>query len=111
MVLDGGFPSLVTQLIQSRGGMEPVIINHEHEKWSNYLLVTGRMNALKTDLQVSKDYLNSRPPRPRAQAEKILSQQNVELDQARTALEVATRLGHNHMRKILEERIERLIDR
>jgi hypothetical protein len=116
MVLDGGFPSLVTQLNQSRGAMEPVIINHEHEKWSNYLIVTGRMNSLKTDLQVSKDFLNSQPQSSASHKTSQLgkssverSQRNEELEQARTALDVATRLGHGHMRKILEERIERLL--
>jgi hypothetical protein len=116
MVLDGGFPSLVTQLWQSRGSMEPVIINHDHDRWLNYLVVTGRLHSLKTDLQLSKDYLNSLPTETAAStpqaggagAGRGGTKNNSEVEHARVALEVATRLGHAHMRSILEERIERL---
>jgi hypothetical protein len=121
MVLDGGFPSLVTQLWQSRGSMEPVVINHDHDRWVNYLVVTGRLHSLKTDLQVSKDHLSSLPTGTVSSVSSTSAggtgggggkgggKGNTELEHARVALEVATRLGHVHMRSILEERIERLL--
>lgn len=114
MVLDGGFPSLVTQLWQSRGSMEPVIINHDHDRWLNYLVVTGRVHSLKTDFQISKDYLNSSrtvtasSSMPQVAGDVSGMSKNSELEHARIALEVAIRLGHVHMSNILEERIERL---
>lgn len=43
-VLDGGFPSLIDQLIASRGEVEPVVINHDPERWQKYLISTGRLN-------------------------------------------------------------------
>lgn len=112
MVLDGGFPALISQLIQSRGALEPVIINHDHEKWSNYLIITGRHQSLKTDLQVSKEFVQSLPLEVSrghsGQNSSNPKKLNTELEQVLIALDVATRLGHVHMRKILEERVERL---
>ena len=40
-VVEGGFPLVVEQLLQSRGTVEPVIINHDSEKWIQFLKNTG----------------------------------------------------------------------
>lgn len=112
MVLDGGFPSLITQLIQSRGTLEPVIIHHDHEKWSNYLIITGRYQTLKTDLQVAKEYVKSLPSEGTQSAVPFTkSSENTELQRVLIALDVATRLGHVNMKKILEEKLTRLQQR
>jgi hypothetical protein len=37
-VLEKGFPSLVAQLMHVRGDVEPIIINHDHVKWSQYMI-------------------------------------------------------------------------
>ena len=41
-VLDGGFPALVEQLVAVKGTVEPVVINHDRAKWTEFLRNTGR---------------------------------------------------------------------
>jgi hypothetical protein len=106
MVLDGGFPALVTQLLQSRGSTEPVIIQHDIDKWANYLIVTGRNHNMKPDLQAARDEISSM--RVVQKKKSPTHQPSTELEQAVVALDVATRLGHTHMRKILEQRVATL---
>lgn len=36
-VLEGSLPALVRQLMSSRGSVEPVMINHDHDQWLHYL--------------------------------------------------------------------------
>ena len=125
-VLDGGFPAFVAQLYQSKGRVEPFIIGHDHDKWSNFLVVSGRTH-IRTDLQAAKDIVqggtvrdgnkkgsrgrNGRSTNGRQSSTTGLKRYEdmTEVEVARVALEVATRLGHEGMRKVLEERIEKLL--
>ena len=42
-VLDGGFPSLVEQLVFLRGVVEPVVLEHDPVKWTQFLHSSGRL--------------------------------------------------------------------
>jgi hypothetical protein len=41
-VLEGGFPSLIDHLMETRGDVEPVVINHDDTQWAAFLKATGR---------------------------------------------------------------------
>lgn len=111
-VLDGGFPALVAQLYLSKGRVEPLIISHDHDKWANFLVVSGR-NNVKTDLQIARESVK----RTGGESQGKQHVRNIEngsirraqdmsdLEVAQVALDVATRLGHGHMREILERRV------
>jgi hypothetical protein len=115
-VLDGGFPALVAQLYLSKGRVEPLIISHDHDKWANFLVVSGR-NHVKTDLQVAREHVgqtdgqrgNRGAPTERDGEGSIRRTRDMsELEVAAVALDVAIRLGHSHMRQILEQRVAAL---
>jgi hypothetical protein len=44
-VLEGGFPTLVEQLMILTGSVEPIILNHDTEKWDKFLISSGRVSA------------------------------------------------------------------
>lgn len=52
-VLEGGFPALVGQLRKQRGRVEPIVIQHDAERWDEYMAVTGRDEAGGGDLEGS----------------------------------------------------------
>ena len=102
-VLDGGFPALVEHLQKFRGSVEPLIVNHESDKWTAFLKSTGRENSsansggavggtarrLKTDAAIDKGDL------PRRIGD--LSQR----EKYEIALKMAERLNHPHMKEQL----------
>lgn len=116
MILDGGYPALISQIFHSRGMTESLIINYDEEKWLNYLVTINKKENFQTDLQYAKNYLlkikqleNNNNNNNRIHTNN--KNQNVhesELEQARIALNVAIRLGHTHMREILELKIQKL---
>eukprot|EP01038_Epipyxis_sp_PR26KG_P010762 gene10762-14453_t len=109
-ILEGGFPMLVEQLVLSRGSVEPVIINHENEKWIQYLKSTGReYNTIHNNklLQRKANNLNNMMQEESAWKEELpkrlsdlTNKETLEL-----ALAVAQRLGHCNMITILEEKL------
>ena len=106
VVLDGGFPALVSQLFQSRGKVEPVIINHDHDKWSNFIVISGRSHC-SSDLQAAREaQILKRSKKYPMNSSFKMSHDLSEMESTNIALEVATRLGHNHMRKILEDKMK-----
>lgn len=105
-VLDGGFPSLVQQLITLRGTVEPLVINHNSELWEEFLRTSGRE---KYSLNASK----KTSPRATAITGKIelvakTYADLTELEIAEIALQTALRLGHDHMARILQLKISAL---
>lgn len=102
-VLEGGFPALVEQLLASRGSTEPIVINHDQDKWKKFLNMTGRAALVEpvakktsqekiTEKGVGKDI---------PKTVKDLSQ----LEVYQLALRMAERLGHNSMAEILREKV------
>lgn len=124
-VLDGGFPALIDYLNESRGGVEPIVINHDAELWSEYVRNTGRTGYSlsstaplgKTKSQNSNSSSPSRSPKPTdtatgsggvpnelhspAKRSRDLSQ----LEMFEIGLTVAVRLGHTNTAKVLKEKI------
>jgi hypothetical protein len=40
-VLEGGYPALVQRLMQQKGRLEPLVINHDTARWADYVHRTG----------------------------------------------------------------------
>eukprot|EP01039_Chlorochromonas_danica_P008734 gene8733-9624_t len=103
-VLDGGFPALVNYLMESRGSVEPIIINHNSKKWEGFLKSTGRHNDLiqqKARLKTPKQLSGSDKLFPfDRKVEDLTDRERWEL-----ALQMAERLGHVYMKKQLEEKL------
>ena len=108
-VLDGGFPELVHHLQSTRGTVEPVIINHDPDRWQEFLRATGRSaksspvlppvtTALASDTSNDKQ-ATSDGSKGGAMEEAAL---------AMVAMRVATRLGHLHMAAMLRKKLESL---
>eukprot|EP01041_Mallomonas_annulata_P002101 gene2101-4106_t len=106
-VLDGGFPALVKQLERSRGTVEPVIINHDANRWMDFLRATGRLEREKTsmtdnDLDVSMsedDGLND--VGGDSEKVKVLTETEILF----VAMGVANRMGHIHMENTIREKL------
>ena len=114
MVLDGGYPSLISQIFQSRGVTESIVLNYDEEKWLNYLITINRKENFQTDLQYSKNYLikkqqleNNNNKSESNHKNELQQRRQSELEEIRVALDVATRLGHTYMRQILELKIQK----
>ena len=118
-VLDGGFPALVEQLLAWRGTVEPVIINHDPNKWRHFLQTTGRQLPSAGSSSKPKDKSLEKEAKTSSSSHhgSFLStgaapvdttrrrSQMTEVEIAQMAYKVAVRLGHKHMEVILLERI------
>lgn len=112
-ILDGGFPSLITHLLQSRGTTEPLIINHDNEKWINYLNFSGKGNHLSDDLKPLNNIIsmNGKKSQKADSKRKLLEKKSISaIYDIEVALEVAKRLGHERMTHILEGKLNILKD-
>lgn len=102
-VLEGGFPALVDQLQSSRGTVEPVIINHDADKWREFVRTTGRLAENQQANSKNKKSVNAPPaslsPPPVPESEMT------EFKRLEIALAVAERLQHRYMVEILKEKI------
>lgn len=102
-VLDGGFPALIEQLLSTRGTLEPVVINHDEDKWREFLRSTGRSTGLerrekRNNIKTSASQLSFQ----RAPSEKELT----DIERLEIALKVAERLQHKYMHAQLLEKIK-----
>jgi hypothetical protein len=116
-VVEGGFPLVVEQLLESRGTVEPFIINHDSEKWIKFLKNTGReYNTLAASMAARRllrkqqdadiNFKNSKvDPQDRnpQDARRLSDLSLVEIHRA--ALRAAERLGHKDMILILKAKI------
>jgi hypothetical protein len=128
-VLEGGFPSLIDTLLSSKGKVEPIVVDHDSEKWIEFLRNTGRYqekslfasslspfpfsNQGKSSKMISSkglsssssfDENNEHSPYKKYKEEKDLTS----IERYELALIVANRLAHKEMKKILEEILEKL---
>jgi hypothetical protein len=126
----GGFPALVEQLMASRGTVEPVILNHEPEKWRHFLRTTGRLSLNQNSIPGSAqaagsssssgahgggggggggmnggdgDDFPSTGRSPIDSSRRRSQMSDVEI--AQLAYKVAVRLGHKNMEGILLDKI------
>lgn len=108
-VLDGGFPALVQYLRDTRGALEPLIINHDVDRFEAFLEHSGR-RGLGPDLRLGRKLDRGK------QAEKESSRGDTtgkaeDLDEGsrlRLAIGVASRLGHPRMLTALKNRLSQL---
>lgn len=61
-VLEGGFPALVEQLMTQRGFVEPIILNHDTEKWKKFLVSSGRLSASSGKKPINSTHRNTNNP-------------------------------------------------
>lgn len=103
-ILEGGFPALVKQLMTSRGEVEPVVIHHNPITWDAFLKATGREMYMLSNILPKKTISTSNL----TSTSIALSPKLDELDELTIlsmAHNIATRLGHENMMKILEEKM------
>lgn len=60
MCLDGGFAAIVSQLHQSAVSTQPIIIDHDHAKWSNYFGRSGSEQMGVSDIQAAREEVRAR---------------------------------------------------
>jgi hypothetical protein len=123
-ILDGGFPALIETLFSSKGKVEPIVVDHDSQKWSEFLRNTGRYRDKSAQSQQSEGgfarlkkmiskgddhhhdenhYLNqnSEDMPLYMKKEKDLT----DLERYQLALKSAERLDHSEMKGILMEKI------
>lgn len=106
-VLDGGYAALVTQLLRVRDSLEPLIINHEENKWGHFI-----SSALSKE-----DAEGGRRGASRSLAANTSSKDVKNIDEERAlsplkvlhvALKYAIRLNHGEMGSVLKAKIAAL---
>jgi hypothetical protein len=104
-VLDGGFPALVDHLMDVRGSVEPIVINHEQQKWETFLRNSGRyFNGLTKS---SKGKITKCAPQPSAALPRRVKDMS-QLEILKLALPVAERLNHHVFYRVMLEKIQKL---
>jgi hypothetical protein len=128
-VLEGGFPALIDTLLSVKGKVEPIVVDHESEKWIEFLRNTGRYQEKslfsstlspfpfsgqgKSSKMISSkgfsssssfDENHESSPYKKYKEEKDLTS----IERYELALVVANRLEHKEMKRILEEKLENL---
>jgi hypothetical protein len=121
-ILEGGFPALIHQLISTKGKVEPVVVEHEPQKWVEYLKNTGRYhdynllssasssNAQKIAGKLKKNQsITASVSSVDEESERIMNRKEQDLtplERYEFALAVAERLQHATMAQILKDRIQ-----
>lgn len=107
-VLEGGFPALVEQLMTTRGSVEPIIINHDNDTWTNFLKKTGRLSETnKTGKkQQVKKFFNDNAENTKDEKQIRSEKDLTELERLELAAKLAEKLNHTYVLDILKERIE-----
>jgi hypothetical protein len=104
-VLDGGYPALLHHLSSVRGQLEPLVINHEPEKYAAFMRASGRADndmRPRADLRTWSEVKGKR--HQKGGDVKI----DVELVDNEVALSVANRLEHCRMAAKLSSRLKEL---
>lgn len=106
-VLDGGFPAIVGQLKAMRGKVEPVIINHDGERWDYFLKSSGRVNY-RPDFVTKSSKATFFSPSSKKSNDYSNNQHTSKsmLSNLETALSVAKRLGHSYMADAIDKKIQ-----
>lgn len=104
-VLDGGYPALIEHLLSSQSTVEPYVEAFDEAKWKNFLQAAGGAGgkAKKTKTGEEEEDASDVASFAGAIFEQLTGLS--ELEKRHTALSVATRLGHTHMARELEQRI------
>lgn len=106
-VLEGGFPALVDYLSSTRGTVEPIVINHDEDKWKRFMRSTGRLNDASLKSKKS-NMTTSAVPSADALSLPATTEASSDMQQLEIAVETADRLQHRHMYTILKDRLRRL---
>lgn len=119
-VLDGGFPGLVDYLNESRGTVEPTIINHDDIAWRQYVKSTGRENynlSSSAPLKSIKNIIsspsslggNSSSDHGNPDGNQIKTRKNLsELEIFEMGLQMALKMGHQFTSTELAKKIKSL---
>jgi hypothetical protein len=109
----GGFPALIEYLISTKGTVEPVVINHDQDKWNKFLNATGRLiqsNDKVKNGNINHNYLTGNANNNEDGDNKI--KKSSELSQLETlqyAIETSGKYNHLHMKKLLIEKVNMIL--
>eukprot|EP01040_Poterioochromonas_malhamensis_P000694 gene694-742_t len=129
-ILEGGFPALIDTLVAMKGKVEPIVVDHDSNKWIEFLRNTGRYQDKTATSTSSNSYSAASFRLTKMISLRSSSDDNDEnnggnnnkgfkhkkekdltdLERYELALQVAERLQHNEMKRILQQRIEELKD-
>jgi hypothetical protein len=118
-VLEGGFPALVNQLILTRGTVEPIIINHEEDKWKEFLKSTGRSQDPLLNHKTKKlslistltNSFNSAGTSITSESEKTMMKREKDFSESERleiAIDMAEKLQHPTMLSILRNKLSQI---
>ena len=114
-VVEGGFPAIVEQLMESRGTVEPFVLDHNTEKWLKFLKNTGRDTSHLASAEALRrkqhqDQLASELSSPtQKKPEKIKKAKDLKKEEVyRYALQYTNKLGHKNMQSLLTEKLNEL---
>lgn len=102
-VLDGGYPSLIDQLLQSRGTVEPVVVDFDNELWNKFMDTTGRSAQSAEAAKARRISYTERGPSRAQRVSDLTEEQRLQL-----AIKVAIRLKHTTTEKVLREKFNAL---
>lgn len=105
-VLDGGFPALVQALLQRRGTVEPVLMNHDALRWERYLKATGREEYLPMRYEASARGTGETGRSDSPLRQHVNYQELSELERLNLALRTSKSYGHNTVTRIVSEKID-----
>lgn len=107
-VLEGGFPALVDYLVSSRGSVEPVVINHDTDKWKKFLRSTGRLQVSAPKLKKAMTSMPTSSASP-SQTDGSSPHAIDEVKELEIAISVANRMDHSYMLNILSDKLKQLV--
>lgn len=113
-VLEGGLPSLIEYLTQSRGYVEPLLINHDAQTWESFCNSTGRTIGRGNNNSNDSALEKKRKKSPSHNGSGKMNQRTkrvgdlTPLEVYKLALTAAMRLGHVHMQSELMKKIAHL---
>lgn len=108
-VLEGGFPSLVQQLLFLRGSVEPLVINHNHETWETFLKNSGRDAYSTQSANKPRGKVSTAEYSDNKEKQSLRSVQDCsDMEITEIAYLTAVRLGHHHMASVLEKKMKDL---
>lgn len=112
-VLDGGYPALLHHLSSVRGQLEPLVINHEPEKYAAFMRASGRADKdmrPRADLRTWSEVKGNRHQKGgdvKIDVE-LVDNEDKATANLRVALSVANRLEHCRMAAKLSSRLKEL---
>ena len=93
-VLEGGYPALVQLLMQQKGRLEPLVINHDTARWADYVHRTGSTSE-KTSSFAAKHEKGSKHDHDTEYIRLKKASDMTEIDKLVYAMRFAKRAKHN----------------